>query len=185
MKNLTPFIIIAISLGMYFLYVSPTMADIRLLSAKKSEYTNVLLKSKELAQKRDSMLSAYNSIREEDESRLSKVIPTTFDQVRLVNDINAMANRYGMKVLDFKVEESKAEIRSDIISQSKEELYKTIAVTFTTNGQYIEFIRFLRDLESSLRLIDVGSLSIKTDGGKSSGAHSLDYSIQIYTYSLR
>ncbi|KKR45028.1 MAG: hypothetical protein UT81_C0024G0004 [Parcubacteria group bacterium GW2011_GWA2_40_14] len=50
MKNLAPFIIIAISLGMYFLYVSPTMADIRLLSAKKSEYTNVLLKSKELGQ---------------------------------------------------------------------------------------------------------------------------------------
>ncbi|KKR45029.1 MAG: hypothetical protein UT81_C0024G0005 [Parcubacteria group bacterium GW2011_GWA2_40_14] len=96
-----------------------------------------------------------------------------------------MANRYGMKVTDFKVEESKAEVRSDIISQSKEELYKTIAVTFTTSGQYTEFIRFLRDLESSLRLIDVGLLSITTDSDKLSGANSLNYSIQIHTYSLR
>jgi len=159
------------------------LSDIQTLSAKKAEYVNVLEKSKELKNKRDAVLTSYNSISEADVERLSKVIPYAFDPVLLANDINSIASRYGMDMKEFKVSESKAEIRGEVIIQEEEPLYKTTSVTVTISGGFDQFLKFLKDIESSLHLIDVRSLSIKAPLTAQSGV--LDYSLEMNTYSLR
>ncbi len=170
---------------MYFFYISPSIVEVQTLGAKVTEYNNVLAKSKELANQRDTVLTAYNSISETDVERLNKVIPDTFDAVVFANDINSIASRYGVSLKDFKVNEPTAQVRDQIINTQTNQLYKTVAVTLTVVGPYDGFVSFLKNVESSLRLVDVGSLSVKSATGPRATNGSLEYSLEVYTYSLR
>ena len=182
MKSLIPFIVVAVSVGAYFMYINPAFREINILREKMTEYTDVLEKSKELKNKRDSVLSAYNNISEEDITRLNKIIPETFDTVLLANDINDIASRYGLSVKDIRVNTPDSGSRV-VLAEPMNKLYKTTAVTFGLNGQYEQFVKFMKDIESSLRLLDVRSLTVKSSGKP--GSNSLDYSLAVYTYSLR
>ena len=79
MKSFLPFIIIAVCVAMYFMYISPTWAKDQTLMAQKAEYTNVLDKIKELTAERDKAIAEYNSISPEDIDKLNKLIPAKFD----------------------------------------------------------------------------------------------------------
>ena len=173
---------------MYFMYIKPTLAEISTLSEKKTEYLNVLLKSKELKARRDVALSAYNNISADDIDKLSKIVPVKFDSVLFANDLNSIASRYGMFIKDLKIDQTKTEGRSLENVQTDGKTYKTITVFFWLSGQYEQFVRFLKDIESSLRLLDVSNLTISAN--VSAGVKSLivsipDYSLEIYTYSLQ
>ncbi len=181
MKFSTSLIVIAISLGLYFMYIGPSMADISALSAKKTEYDNVLQKSKELANKRDSVLAVYNGISADDLARLDKVIPETFDAVMFANDISGLTSKYGLSLKELKVNSPQAEVRSEIVTQSATQPYKVSSVNFSVTGSYTQFVSFLQDLESSLRLSDVANLSVKTS---QKSANTLEYSLDVLTYSL-
>lgn len=189
MKAFLPFIVIGICVGIYFLYINPTISDISMLSVKKTEYESVLEKAKELKVKRDAAGNAYNNIPAEDISRLDKVIPNTFDSVLLANDINTMASKYAVVLKDFKTNESITGDAHDITEtdQNNNNPYKTITITMRLVGQYEQFLLFLKDVELNLRLIDVGTLSIKPPASQKTGENSniLEYSLEVFTYSLK
>ena len=180
-----PFVVIVICVGMYFAYIGPSGAEVKSLSREKAGYNNVLSKTKELRQKRESILTVYNSISAGDIDRLNKIIPETFSPVLFLNDLNTEVAKYGMTVRDFKTNEPKSENRDVLINQSQEEPYKTTVVQFNVAGSYGQFLRLLNDLEQSLRLIDVVGLSIKPSNARIVGDAFLEYSLVLNTYSLR
>lgn len=169
---------------MYFVYIKPTGDKVKALSIKKSGYDNILSKTKELKQTREDILTVYNSISIEDIDRLNKIVPETFSPVLFLNDLTAIVSQYGMKVGDFKTNEPKPENRAAIIAQSKGDSYVTTIVNFSLSGPYSEFLKLLNDLESSLRLIDVVGLTV-TSNYRSTSENSLNYSLELKTYSLR
>ena len=185
MKFSLPFIIIAISLGMYFFYINPTVAEIKTLSSKKVEYNNALVGAGELKAKRDDVLTQYNNISADNIDKLNKIIPATFNSVLFANDVNSIASGDGMSIKDFKVDEPTTDLRDTILSQSQNNLYKTTVITFSVIGQYSQFLKFIGSLESSLRLVDIVGLSVKTLGGQKSGDSPLQFLLEMNTYSLR
>ena len=185
MKAITPFIIIAICVGAYFLYISPALGEVDILKAKRMEYTNILEKANELKEERDKALAAYNNISEDDLARLNKIIPHQFDPVLFANDLNALASRYGMTIKNLKADTLKPETSETTDAPVESPLYRTTTVSFKLTGQYEQFIKFLQDIESSLQLIDVTSLSIKPIGGEKSTEDFLDYSLEVNTYALQ
>ena len=194
MKALTPFILILISIGLYFVYISPTWTGIAEQKIKRDEYLNVVSKSEELRAKRDEVLATYNSISESDIARLNKLVPAKFNDVLFLNDLNAMATRYSLAVSNVKIDVPKdnANISNSSAPVVSVGTYKTITVTLSLKGDYAEFGRFLRELESSLQLMDVASLSVKSSGGSSSGSgvqkvsdNSYEYVMEIHTYALK
>lgn len=185
MKFALPIIIIAICVGMYFIYIGPTVSEVKALSLQKANYNDVLSKSRELKAKRDDVLIDYNNISNSDIDKLNKIIPETFNSVLFANDINSIAGRNNLVIKDFKVNPQRTEDRSTMTNQQKNNSYKTTIITFKLVGQYSQFVRFLIDLESNLRLVDVVKLSIKTVGGQRSTDESLEYLLEINTYSLR
>ncbi len=184
MKSIFPVLVIAICIGLYFMYISPTVLEVKELSATKAQYDNALAKSKELKDKRDAVLIEYNNISQDDVSKLNKIIPETFDGVLFANDINAIAVRYGLVVSDLNVNNQNTENRDMVIAATNDP-YKTSLVTMRLRGQYGQFVQFLRELETSLRLIDVTGLSIRDLTGQTSSNTALEYSLEVKTYSLR
>jgi Tfp pilus assembly protein PilO len=184
MKSLMPFITIALCVTIYFLYISPTLGDIDERRGKLAEYRNALEQTKELKIQRDAAITASNNISEADLNRLNKIIPGKFDGVLFVNDISAMAARNGVKMSNFKTSETAPATRNvDEIAEEKP--FKVVSVSFKLTGQYDQFIKFLKELESSLQLIDVISLNITSGKVEKASDNNLDYDIEINTYSLK
>src|SRR3990167_2596777 len=99
MKSSLPFIIIAICIGLYFLYISPTITDVQALRDQKAEYTNVLEKVQEIKEMRDAVSATYNNIPSADLNRLSKIVPERFNSTLLANDLNNLASKVLRKAL--------------------------------------------------------------------------------------
>src|SRR3989344_160437 len=96
MKLVLPLITIAVCIGMYFIYINPTIAEVKALSLKKVEYNNALIGAGELKKKRDNVLIDYNNISADNIDRLNKIIPERFNSVSFINDMNSIASGYGL-----------------------------------------------------------------------------------------
>lgn len=188
MKSLISFIVIGICVGMYFLYVNPEVDEVKSLISRKTEYADVLAKSKEINDKRIVLDNQYNSISETDLSKLSKIIPDTFDAISFINNINSVALRNGMVIKDFKANNSNSAQTADRGSPDRTVVatnYITNSVTLSVFGRYSSFQKFLLDLESSLNLVDIVSLTMNPENTGKGTDDSFSYALTLQTYSLK
>lgn len=188
MKSLISFVVIGICIGMYFLYIRPEVAEVKSLVSRKAEYDDVLVKSREIKDKRIVLDNQYNSISEADLSRLDKVIPDTFDVISFINNINSVAVRDGIIIKDFKATNSNSVQTAERGLPEKSAPsgnYVTNLVTLSLSGRYFSFQKFLLDLESNLSLVDVISLSMNPENTGKSVDDTFSYSLSLQTYSLK
>lgn len=185
MKSILSIAVIAICVGMYFMYIKPMTVDIKLLTAKKDEYTQVLNRVKEIKEKREAVLAEYNSISAEEVDRLNKIIPEKVNSVALLNNLSAIGERYGVAIKDYKLSEADASGR-DVLGTGAPGSYKTTTMSMHLIGRYDQFLNYLEDIEYSLSLIDVVSLNIIPGAPSKTGeAGQMDFTLEANTYSLR
>jgi Tfp pilus assembly protein PilO len=195
-KVFLPFIIIGLSVGMYFMYISPTWTEIDVLKAKKAEYVTALEQSKEITAKRESLFNVYDNISKEDIAKLHIIIPDKYNAVLLANDLTALAAKDSVSIKDFKTNDmadttsTQRGIGAVAAVTAPASLYKTHVVTIGVTGDFQQFIQFVSDLETSLRLLDVTSLGITSNGSAVSApgapkSSALQYTISLQTYSLQ
>ncbi|MFZ2523606.1 MAG: hypothetical protein WAW92_04445, partial [Minisyncoccia bacterium] len=135
--------------------------------------------------------SQYGNISSTDLEKLDKMIPEKFVAEYFVNDLDAMSSRYGMKInkIDINVPASISAAADE--NQQNTGRFSTITGKFTLSGRYDQFLSFLKDLESSLRLIDVVSVNIVSSQNQSKPGQErissdiLNYSVEIHTYSIK
>lgn len=176
----------AVCISSYFFYIKPTFSVISQKKAKFQEYENVLNKVKEVKVKTDELSSKYSNISEDELNKLDKMIPDKFVSEYFVNDLNTLAGRYGMKISQVGIN-IPVPIEGALDDTSDNGGYKTIIAKFVISGRYDQLISFLKDVETSLRIMDVTSLSAKAgnvDKAKNDEM-ILDYAIEIKTYSLK
>jgi Tfp pilus assembly protein PilO len=180
MKFFAPLVLVIIAVAVFFGFVDPTYSRIKSLSGQEAEYNDALTRARELQETRDRLLSRYNTFRDADLSRLQKLLPDTIDNVRLVLDIDSIASRYGMRTRNVAVQNEAPLAQAGVIGPDQR-LYGTVVLSFSVTGTYDNFIAFLQDLERSLRLVDVESLSFAARAG----TDVYDFNLAIRTYWLR
>ena len=186
MKSFLPFIVIGVCIGMYFLYLSPTWTQISVLQAKKAEYINTLNDIKNLTNIRDSAISAYNSIPQDDIDKLSKIIPAKFDSAAFTNNISTLAARYNLVTKEVKTDEQTTAARDAAGNPTPDQgPFQTIKVSTKIDGTFDNFLLFLKDLESSVQLMDVVKLNVDVQKGKTPAQDTLEFSLVINTYALK
>ncbi|MDP3965268.1 MAG: hypothetical protein Q8Q13_00520 [bacterium] len=191
MNNFTASILIIASVGIFFGYINPTYGgrtgylelerrSIVELREEKDRYAEALEKTKEIERARTGLLEKYNNISIEDRTRLEKLLPDHIDSVRLIIDINNIASGYGMTLTNISISESGVsgfEESNEAIGP-QEERFRAVEFRFGITGAYDEFRAFLFDLERSLRLVDVRTVTFGAD------EEEYDYSITLVTYRL-
>lgn len=185
MKLLTPVLIIAISVGMYFMYISPTAMDVKVLNQQKIKLDNILEKAKELKIKRESVLLDYTSISESDLDRFNKVIPEKFDPVIFVNNMNTLAFQDSVTVGNFTISSLGSNNEGIVSDVAPVSTYKITSISFKVTGQYDNLLKFLNNLESSLNLFDVVNLSVEQLTSTGSNKNQMQFSLEMNTYSLK
>lgn len=179
---LLPVVFVAAALGLFFGYVDPTYQKVKDLQAEEARFDEALDRSRELAEIKDQLLARYNSFSSNDLERLQKLLPDNIDNVRLVLDLDGIAQTHNMFIRNVIVSTDKA--RSGQTSNtlgSDPNPARSVALSFSVTATYEDFIDFVKDLESSLRLVDSASVMFTPQEGN----NLYTYQISLNTYWLK
>lgn len=182
MKNIIPILVSLISIGTFVLVVQPQYTEIKEMQKRETELEDVLDNARRLQSLRDDLLEKRKEISNADVRRLEKLIPESADNVKLILEFEQISNRYN---LELEAASASKEEGSEESSQSfdiETNDYGIITLDFSINGQYDDFLSFLRDIEKNLRITDVRSLSITPPAGDDS---NFGFSITVDTYWLK
>ncbi|OGG50416.1 hypothetical protein A2704_05770 [Candidatus Kaiserbacteria bacterium RIFCSPHIGHO2_01_FULL_54_36b] len=162
--------------GAFFWYTKPAYDNAQVLRANIAQYDAALDKAAELQSLKQSLLSRFNTFNESDIQRLQKLLPDHVDNVRLILDLDNLAADYGIALQNVDVSSSqkdtvKGQTALGAIGASNQK-YDSLTFTFSTTATYTEFVQFLTELESSLRIVDLVSLSIASGASIQSTASS-------------
>lgn len=180
MKNIISIILIVLAIALFALFTNPRYVGVRELSVEQQRFDDALDRSKELVALRDALLSKYNSIKTEDLERIDTMLPDSIDTVRLIIDINTLASRYGMSLTNISIglpDEAQAD---GALGPSSED-FGRLSLSFTVLSSYDRFRAFTADLERSLRLVDITSLSF----GPAEASGVTAYNVSFTTYWLK
>ncbi|PIP73978.1 MAG: hypothetical protein COW88_00175 [Candidatus Lloydbacteria bacterium CG22_combo_CG10-13_8_21_14_all_47_15] len=176
MRFLLPILLLAISIGIYIGLIEPLNRDVAHIKAGVAEFDTALAKAKELQAVRDGLIGRYNEFPLSDLERVEKLLPDNVDNVRLIMDIDNIANRYKMALKNTR-----------IIARGQEQPgggmpagVGTVGLSFSVSAPYETFLAFLNDLEQSLRIVDIGSITF-TAGD----VDFYEYSVLLNTYWLK
>ena len=184
---------LAIAGAAFILFTQPNYDTAKALEAQIAEYNQALDKAAELQQLKQSLLSRYNAFNPADLDRLHKLLPDHVDNVRLVLDLDNLAARNGMALQNVVISNPSSEgSQPGAISAigAARQTYDSLTLKFATAGTYQNFSAFLQELEMSLRIVDLVSLSLERDSGSpaqgiSEGEPVYRYDITIRTYWLK
>src|SRR3989338_6117243 len=180
---------LAIAGAAFILFTQPNYDTAKALEAQIAEYNQALDKAAELQQLKQSLLSRYNAFNTGDLDRLHKLLPDHVDNVRLILDLDSLASHYGLALQNVDVSSSeavaaKSQTAIGAIGAGNQK-YDSLTLKFSTTGTYGNFLQFLADLESSLRIVDLASLSIASAGGESVRTTGGVEPLYTYTIALR
>lgn len=172
-----PILLFAASGTLFFGYIDPTYSSIRERTQEEALFDSALNNTKELQALRDELRSKYNTFSTSDLDRLVKMVPNNVDNVRLVRDIDGIASKYGMSLYNTVVGVIETDTSRVSVSDSG---YGSVLLTFSVTGPYKTFLNFLKDLEKSLRIVDVVEVTFV-----SSEKDLYEYRISLQTYWLK
>lgn len=195
MSNAISISLLAAAVAVFLGYLHPTYGamtgeaelkkrSIQELREEQAHYTDALLKTREIEQARVGLLEKYNRIPLENRERIEKLLPDHIDSVRLIIDINTLASKYGMTLQNITLLDAQAGAsRQPKVSTigPREERFKAVGLRFGVSGSYDDFRAFLKDLEQSLRLVDVGVLAF---GARDLADPDYSYDVTLSTYRL-
>lgn len=173
--RLLPFVTILIAIGIFFGYINPTYTgEVARLRAEIESYDNALKAAADFKDKQNELKEERAKISDSDIERLEAYLPDGVDNVQLILDLDALANRSGVKLSDFEI---------DVPDGSEEgggpaglplaaETVESITLGVSATGTYPSFRTFLEGVEKSLRPLDLVALEIT------------DSETGVYTYNM-
>lgn len=193
-KFIVPITLIIISVLVFVLFTNPLYKDASVFRERASSYDSALTNAKNLQAVRDQLLTKYNGFPQEDILKLQKLVPDNVDNIRLILEIQGIASNYNMQITNVKYDANKAAgITSNVpqnVADSREQSlgYGIFEMEFSTEGTYDNFIKFIEDVEQSLRIVDITSVTFSSVGGVSaqnSATSTYKYDFKIKTYWLK
>lgn len=188
-KNITPLILIVLSVGIYFTFTRAKIDELLAIRQVNAQYEQALNNSEKLVKVRDTVRDNYNKISQDDQERLEKILPDNVDNVRLIIDVSGVAARHGIVMKNVKTTTPKDASEPVVDSgmgqgmggqTTSQSSYSTVTLSFDVSSNYQNFLNFLKDIEASLRIIEISKITIK-----SSDTGVYDYNIEIKTFWLK
>ena len=194
MRFILPILLVAIAVTSFFTFTSPSYDKMAVLKQKLASYDNALNNSKALENERDKLTKKYNSFDVTNLEKLSKLLPDSVDNIRLILEIEKIAAPYGMVLKDVKYDTEAKDtkptvgLQNNLNAQLARKDYGVWKLGFSTQGTYSNFVNFVKDLEKNLRIVDVVSVEFSSSSGIGANpalSSIYKYDFQIKTYWLK
>jgi Tfp pilus assembly protein PilO len=163
------------------MWINPQYANVKVLGTQLAESNKALGQVAELESVRASLVDKENSFSQADLARLQKLLPDNVDNIRLFLDMQGVASRYGALIQNISVADQgqKTAPTAQAIGPSNSK-YGQMILSFSINLSYDNLILFLKDLENSLRLVEIKNMSFTS----SSQAGGYNVSLGLNTFWL-
>lgn len=187
MRYIFLLILISGSIGVFAKFVRPMYSNVQELKKEVTDTGGSLSTAGRIKKERDDLIAKYQSISKANLDSLLTLLPDSVNNIRLIIQINALANKNNLSTLrnvDYQTSDNKNKITQ---SGEPEKAYGEFVVSFQTTGQYSNFLTFLSDLESNLRLVDITNVEFTSANPSSSTilASVMNYKITLKTYWLK
>lgn len=195
-KILLPAILFVIAIGIYFTYTQGQYEKVKELRGVSDSYQRAIDSSEELIRKRDQVVNAYNSISESDRARLEQILPSNVDVIRLIIDIRNVVERRGGKFSGVNIGTEKikvgaaeqarpntgaTEVSPDgAVAEEDAKGIKPTLISLEFSATYEDFVAILKDIESSLRLVEISKISFEP--GETA---MYDYTVELKTFWIK
>jgi len=155
------------------------------LKEENKKFEKALEIAREVEEKLAGLERDLNQLSDEDRHALAQMIPTSFDQLRTLNDIEGIAALHGVKVASVKVTEKDANKNNNSNDGKNENSYESETIDLSVESDYAPFVDFLLDLEKNLQLFDITAIELagsegEDDDGSDSGKYTFDITLQTY-----
>lgn len=175
-RYIIPILLVILSASVYVLVIDPTYADIRRQQAKEIELDNSIADAKQANVKLAKIKEAYAAFPAGSEQALSTILPDKIDAIKFIIEMEAVARIHGLVLKG----PSAIVADSDKSNSSK---YDENHITFSVAAPYTVFQEFLRDIQDSLALREMTSISFSADEADLNAKYQRPESI-VYTYNV-
>jgi len=181
MRTILSIILILSAVGGTIAYIVPTYREAQAIGIEKAEYSELLANARQLSERRDTLLGIYNTMDRQDLERLEKMLPANPDNVKLILEIDALANRFGLTLQNVSIQESQEESRNTRTQVRTNEDIGTLGIQFTTTGSYTGYVQFVNAIEQNLRIMNIQKVSFVAPEDRS----NYQYQTTVETYWIR
>ena len=181
----TPILILGLALVAFFYFTAPVLKEIEGLKVERLKLSAALDNATRLDVRQEELHNLENSIDPDNIAALKQLLPNNIDNVRLIIDINNIAKKRGLTVRNPSIakeaETGAAAPGAGAGREARETSDKSsVVISFSVSSSYEVLKLFLADLERSLRIVDLESLSFSGND-----KNLYDYKINLRTYWLK
>jgi Tfp pilus assembly protein PilO len=174
-----PIIFIIAAIAGFFAYTNPQYQKLKLKIADNQKIVEANNKATTLRAVRQKLNDDRNRISEADVDKLAKMLPDSVENVGLIIDIDNIASNYGMRIRNTKISDSTTS-RGAVAVGPDTRKYGALTISFAVTTSYDNFLVFLKELESNVRLVDLTALSFS-----SAKEGRYDFNLTLQTYWLK
>ncbi len=169
-KIIFPILLLSTSVLMFFTFINPNYQKIKEQRVELLSYNEALDNSKIILGQKNNLLATVNEIPQEQKDKLEKLLPSNIDNIRLIIEINNIAKRYGvvLRAIEFGSTPGVGDVKAGTTQVGQKisnpgpvggnTEYGTVTLGFTTIASYKTCVSFLKELETSLRLVEIKSV---------------------------
>ncbi len=176
MKTSTAILLIMVSIGLFYTFINPQYQNTKVLAESVDKNKEVIEDISALEKARDQLLKKYQTIPETEIENVKKLLPDNVDTVRLAMDLDTIGAKYGVSVNQLTVSTEEKENNTSVVDTSTAP-YGKVLVTFSVIASYSDFMQFIQDVESNLRITDIREISFKS---AESGIYEFEINIETY-----
>lgn len=178
MRQLMPIIFIIAAVCLFLFYTNPQFQNLKANISDQDKIVEANEKAAKLRAVRQTLTDDRKKIAQQDVDKITKMLPDGVENVGLIIDIDNIASKYGMRIRNTKVNDGGASSGKNVaVAGPDSKKNGTIALSFSVASTYENFIAFLRDLESSQRLVDVTGLTFTSN---KEGRYEFNVTLQTY-----
>lgn len=156
-----------ISCALLYSFAYPFWTEVSMKMEEKSKYQKTINDVNMINQKKDQILAQIKNMSEEEKQRIDTFMPSSLDFVKLTSDINDVGEKYGITVDRVTSVQKDNSVGNSISEAQPAKTYNTAAISLSFSSSYPNFLKFVTDLEKSLRMLDVKSVTINPTQGSS------------------
>lgn len=177
MNSTNSLALILISVGMSFLFTKPMYASLSAALAEKDGYEDTLEKVRSINELQKTLSNQLSKLSAEEKGKVATLLPDSADITKFVADVDAVASRHGISIEAVSYTETNKDASASVSEGVVPEEFSSMSVDLSFAADYADMKSFVSDLEKSLRIIDIRSIS--SDAGKA-GIYKYKVTAEIY-----
>jgi hypothetical protein len=181
-KNLITLLLISSSVGIYYLIINPLYNGTGIiwqpdkgtdaLSKLNVQYDETLSQADSLYKQAEKLQTDYINVPSDSQRELKIMVPDSVDPIRLVSEVNYIANKTGLSLRDVSYTEN-------LLGAGN---YGSYTVSFSLTTTYTKFKELMHNYETSMRLFSIENVKFDVPLKDES---STDFQVRLSTYYMK